>query len=605
MKHTIKIFLFLLLGVCIGVTTLSAQNNQLAQQYYRSGEYEKAAVEYKALHEKAKNTDYYFSKYIECLLATDQLDLSEKIIKKEIKDRPKHVQLYVFYGNVLEKMEKLKEAEEQYARAIKNLPAEYMIINNLGTAFVRQVRYDYALQAYEKGEALLNDSGKFAHNIADIHRRAGESEKMIKYYLLSLKETPSRLKSLKDMFNRMLTEEHYEVMKRQLYTLLQDDPEDVMYPELLEWVFIQQKDYPRALAQAKSLDFQLDGNGSRIFEIASIASNDKDYDSAIAAYQYIIEEKGKNSSFFLDSKRSLLNVKKRRVLMSSESTREDLLDLEAEYERFLTETGKNKQSAYIVIELAKLEAYYLDNLPKAISLLEEMIGYPGVNKFVQANGKLALGDFYLIDENIWEATLLYSQVDKDFREDYLGEMARFKNAKLSYYNGDFEWAQSQFDILKSSTSKLISNDAIDLSVFIMDNMNLDTIDIPLKMYAQAELLTVQNKTVEAFAKLDELKTAYPDHTLQDDIYYAKAKLLMKDNRYEEAVEMYQLIIDNHKEEIRCDNAIFELAEVYDYILNEPEKAANLYEMLFIDFSSSTFAVDARKRFRVMRGDQVQ
>ena len=234
-----------------------------------------------------------------------------------------------------------------------------------------------------------------------------------------------------------------------------------------------------------------------------------------------------------------------------------------------------------------------------------MIEYPGVNRYIQANGKLALADYYLMKSDVWEATLLYSQVDKAFKEEFLGEQARYKNAKLSYYNGDFEWAQAQFDILKAATSKLISNDAIDLSVFIMDNLNLDTIATPLKMYSQAELLTVQNRFEEAFAKLDSVQQMFPEHSLEDDILYAKAHIYVQKKEYDQAVIMYQEIIDNFKEEIRCDNAIFELAELYENQLGESEKAMPLYESLFMDFDSSTFAIEARKRFRLLRGDNIQ
>lgn len=601
MRHFLLSLCFIAISFHFGYS----QNSKLANQYYYSGEYEKAAEEYKRLYEKSKHNDYYFNRYIESLLAQDLFEESEKVLKRQIKARPNDVQLYVMYGNIFEKMEQTDKAEKQYLKAIKQLTPDRNIINNLGSAYLRLLKYDYALQAYEKGEALLDNEGVFSWNIADIYRRQGDTENMIKYYLISLKENPSRLSSMKEIFNRVLSQEHFEEMKVQLYTRVQEEPDNVYFPELLEWVFIQEKDYKKALRQAKSIDFKLEENGSRIFNIASIASNDKDYDTAIDAYQYIIDEKGKNSSFYFDAKQNMLNVKKQKVLYSSEATTADFKDLEAEYERFLTETGRNKQSAYIIIELAKLEAFYLNDMPKAISLLKEMISYPGVNKYIQANGKLNLGDFYLITGERWESTLLYSQVDKDFREDYLGELARFKNARLSYYTGDFEWAQSQFDILKSSTSKLISNDAIDLSVFIMDNMNLDTTDVPLQMYAESELLTFQNQFEKAFSKLEELEKSYPEHSLKDDIYYAKAKLYVRQRKYDEAINMYQQIIDNHLEEIRCDNAIFELAEIYHYTIEDTDKAAELYEKLFIDFSNSTFAVDARKRYRILRGDNIQ
>lgn len=207
--------------------------------------------------------------------------------------------------------------------------------------------------------------------------------------------------------------------------------------------------------------------------------------------------------------------------------------------------------------------------------------------------------------DIWESTLLYSQVDKEFREEMLGQEARFKNARLSYFNGDFEWAQAQFDALKASTSKLLSNDAIDLSVFIMDNLNTDATTEAMAIYAQAELLVFQNRFAEALRLLDSLRFTFPQTSLQDDVLYLKAQIAEKKREYEQAAAFYAEIAEKYPEDIRADNALYNWALLLEERLGQPEKAMELYEKIFVDYSSSVFAVDARKRFRILRGDKVQ
>src|SRR5690606_17438188 len=197
---------------------------------------------------------------------------------------------------------------------------------------------------------------------------------------------------------------------------------------------------------------------------------------------------------------------------------------------------------------------------------------------------------------------LYSQVDKAYPEELIGQDARFRNAKLSYYNGDFEWAQAQFDILKTSTSKLIANDALDLSVFIMDNLGLDSTAHALAEFSKAELLVFQNKLDEAIEKLTILGNIYPDHGLQNDILFVKALLFEKKRDYVAAAGLYEAIVEHYPEEIRADNALFRLAELYTAQLQDPARAQAYYERIFIDYSDSTFAIEARKRFRELRGD---
>ena len=599
LRYGLIFFLVISSALC-----LFGQESKLAQQYYENGEYEKASALYHKLYEKQNYNDYYFERYVECLINLEEYEDCEKAIKKQIKKRPNQVQLYVTYGNLFERQYKEAEAAKQYETAVDQLTADRFIITKLSNAFSRLTKFDLAIKAYEKGAALLKDDQVFAYNLADLYRRKGNHPKMIEYYLNSVAANPTRMSSIKTLFQRYLEEEDYQILQTQLYDRVQKDRDAIYYPEMLSWVFIQKKDYKNAFRQERALDRRLEENGTRVYRLAEIAHQDKDYDTAIAAYEYIVEDKGITSSYYIGAKKNALACNRKKITEGYDYTMEDLRTLETSYETFLNEFGRNKTTASIVHELANLEAFFINDLAKATSLLEEMINYPGINPSTQAEGKIKLADFYLMQGEIWEATLLYSQVDKTYKDDLLGHEARFRNAKLSYYAGDFQWAQTQFDILKASTSKLIANDALDLSIFIMDNLGLDTTTTSLQLYSEAELLVFQNRFEESFNKLDSLVTIFPEHTLKDDVYYLKAKVYTKQKDYPNAVKMYEKIIEDHKDEIRADNALFELADMYENQLNDPEKAKGLYEQIFIDFSDSTLAVDARKRFRKLRGDSI-
>ncbi|MEL7020169.1 MAG: tetratricopeptide repeat protein, partial [Bacteroidota bacterium] len=594
--YTFVLLFFAQLGI--------AQDAKLAQQYFKDGEYEKAATVYESLYKKNERNDYYFDQYIESLLALEQYEEAEKTIKKQLKKNPKAVKLYVTYGNLFERKYEDDAAQKQYETAIKKLPADRFAIIKLANAFVTLTKFDLAIKTYEQGIQLLNDAEIFAYNLGDLYRRKGDNPKMIEHYLNSLNANPSRLNSLKTLFQRYLAVEDFDELQQQLYTRIQNDREAIHYPELLTWVFIQKKDYPGALRQVRALDRRLKENGGRVYRIAQIAANDTDYDTAIDAYSYIVDNKGVVSTFYIDAKRETLRCKRQKLVAGYDYTEEQLRDLEQEYVQFLDEFGRSSTTASIVAELAELEAFYLNDLPQSIALLNEMIDYAGIDQHVQAEGKISLADFYLMRGERWESTLLYSQVDKTFKDDILGHEARFRNAKLSYFMGDFEWAQAQFDILKASTSKLIANDALDLSIFIMDNLGLDTTAVPLQMYADAELLVFQNRFEETFSKLDSIKTLFPKHGLEDDILYLKAQVHVKQRQYEEAAKLYTRIAEEFTAEIRADNALFALAQLYENQLNNKEEAMRLYEKIFIDFSNSTFAVEARKKFRVLRGDNL-
>ncbi len=585
---------------------LTGQDSRLAHQYFQSGEYEKAAVILKKLFEKNQNSDYYFQKYIEALIAMEDYEKAESEVKSEIKKHPKYMQLYVTYGNLLERQFREEEANKQYDLAIENLPPDINIINKLGNSFLRLARYDQAIEVYKKGSEIMNNDRQFAYNIADLHKRKGEIKEMIKYYILASNTDIKQLDRFKTYFQRNLTtQEDKEELRKQLYEKIQEEPDNVVYSELLEWVYIEKSEYKKALRQARAMDRKYEEDGTRVKNIGDIAYTAKDYDTAIQAFEYVTQNKSINSDLYIESKRLILQSKRKQITQKMDYTTSDLDSLQREYELFIEEFGINARTEYLVKEYADFLALYRNDLDNAIVVLNDLVELKSVGRFVRANSKISLADYYLMQGDIWEATLLYSQVEKDFKEEYLGEVARFKNAKLFYYAGNFEWAQEQFSILKAATTRLISNDAIDMSIFIMDNMGLDTTDIPLKMFSEAELLTVQNRYEESFVKLDSIILIYPEHGLEDDVKYQKANLHLKLRDYDKALELYTDIYTNYVEEIRADNSLFAAAEIYEYYLQDLDKAKELYEKLFIDFSNSTYAVEARKRYRTLRGDNVQ
>ncbi len=600
----IILHIVLILGVALAA---HAQESRLAQQYFNNGEFEKASAIYEKLYKKNSRNDYYFSKYLDCLIELENYSEAEKTLKKQIKKQPKNVSLYVLYGNLLEKQFRDDEANELYKKAIKELDKDHRSIGRLASEFQKLMKFDLAIEAYEKGGKLLNDRNIFAYNLARLYGQKGDTQKMIGSYLDAIKRTPSLAANVKTQFTRNFSEDDFQEVQTQLYERIQEDDTSTIYPELLTWVFVHKKDYKNALRQAKAIDRRQQEGGARVYRLAQTAARAKDYDVAISGFDYIVENKGAGSAFYVDAKRESLRCQRFKLVEGYQYTEEDLRNLESKYEAFLTEFGRKKTTASIIAELADLQAYFLNDLDKAIQLLDEMIQYPDINQHVQARAKISLADFYLMKGEIWEATLLYSQVDKAFKDDLLGQEARFRNAKLSYYAGDFGWAQAQFDVLKASTSKLIANDALDMSVFIMDNLGLDTTAAPLMIFSQADLLTFQNKFEEAFTKLDSIKVLFPEHSLEDDVFYTKSKVYFKQRNYSKAAEMLQTIIDNYPESIRVDNALFELAEMYEreFQLNDKEKAAKLYERILFEHSGSTFSVEARKRYRRLIGDAVQ
>jgi tetratricopeptide (TPR) repeat protein len=592
-----KYLLVVILTICS--LSLFGQNEKLANEYYISGEYEKAAVIYKKLWDIQQKRDTYYNRYFDCLLALGDYQKAEDEIRNRIKREPRNVGLMVKLGKIYERLNNMEEANRIYEDAVSKMEPNMASISKLGQAFQSTRNYHMAMEVYSKGGELIGDTLRFVNVLRNLSRITGDKEKTIHYGLLTLVKTPNMAASVKSQFQQLLITEDHEMLQAKLYGHMRQFPDQVIFPEFLQWSFLQQKDFANALRQARALDRKLDENGRRVMDIGQVAFNHKDYNTALKAYNYIVDRKSKNSGMYLMASSEILRTK-RAIVFNSEDVRESQLDsLENEYFLFLDEYGWNTRTAYVILDLARFQNQYLKDDSKSRKTLEDLINIPGLEGRIKGKGKLDLGDLYLLQGERWEASLLYSQVDKDFPEEDLGEEARFRNARLSYFVGDFEWAQEQFDILKASTSKLISNDAIDRSVFIMDNLGLDTTEHPLQMYAESEYLIFQRRYDAAFEKLKILGNLYPEHGLEDDIMYLKATTLEDLNDLPAALTLYTNILDKHADDIRADNALFRMAAIYDRT-GELEKAQKLYERIFIEYNSSTFAVDARKRFRELK-----
>ena len=268
--------------------------------------------------------------------------------------------------------------------------------------------------------------------------------------------------------------------------------------------------------------------------------------------------------------------------------------LAEEYAASLRDLGVRSETAMMVKDRAHILAFYLQRADEGIEALEALLAENDLNNRVAAACKLTLGDIYVFQGLIWDASLLFSQIVLDFKDDPLGHEAKFRNARVSYFGGDFNWAQSQLDALKASTSKLISNDAIDLSLLITDNFNLDTLTLPMEMYARADLLRMQRKFDVARITLDSLTTAFPGHVLEDEVLMMSADMFLEQDRLDTAMTLYQEVVDLHFDDITGDDALWMLADLTHNRLGDLATAQTLYEKLLFDFPGSLHAVEARE-----------
>ena len=579
-----------------------AQDEALAKQYYQNGEFDKAIVLYEKVYQKKFDDDTY-ENYFQSLLALKKYEEAQKLSKKQTKHFEANYNYIIDQGYVFLATDKKDKADEYFQKLINDKHKESQYYLALARAFLHRDLYDYAKQTYLTGRKKLNDENLYQSELAVIYAETNNKEGTINEFLNLLDNNADMLDYVQNMFQGYLTQpKDLELLKSALNKRANKNPDRIIYSELLEWLFVQQKNWEAAFIQAKSIDKRVGNTGDECMHLASVYIENSAFNPAYNIYQYVISL-GKYKSNYLPAREGLLNTASKKTFYYGNYTLVDLQNLKQDYNAFLNEFGSNESTVIVMRDLAQLEAFYLDDKIGASDLLGQVLILGNVRPSFKAECKLMLGDIKLLAGDEWEAALLYGQVDKDFKEDPLGQEAKFRNAKLSFYQGDFTWAQAQLDILKTATSQLISNNAIDLSLLIQDN-TADSNYTPLEMYAAADLLIYQNKFSEAIRKLDSITLLFQYHSLSDEILFAKGKLMAKQLNYIKACEYFKQVYDKAPDDILADNALWEMAQIYEKSLNDHDKAQHYYEELILKYPGSMFTVDARKHYRQLRGDAI-
>jgi tetratricopeptide (TPR) repeat protein len=580
-------------------------NAELAAQYFSTGDYEKAVVYYEKFYDKDPFAAY--PPFLRCLMSLKQYDKAEKLVKKQIKKFPSDFSVKADLGTIYELTNEKEKANKVYGDLIKSLSPDVNQINMLGSAFIQRQQYDLALQTYLQGKKLLKDTYPFNFELAEVYAQQGKMQEMINEYLDMINFQSGYLGNVQTILQNKLSNEttdtFADLLRTSLLRRIQKSPDEVEYSELLFWLFIQEKDFESAFVQARGIDKRLGESGERMLSLGKLCVNNLEYETAAKCFQYVVD-KGPMYPLYINARMELINAVYSKVTGSGAYTTEDLLKLEQDYKKTIDEIGRSAATATLIRGYAHLEAFYLHKTDEAIDLLNETIALPQISPDFKAESKLELADIYVFTGNVWEAALLYGQVDKDFKNDAFGREAKFRNARLSYYLGEFSWAREQLNVLKSATSQLISNDAIALELLIMDNTNLDTSEAALLIFSRAELLTFQNKDSLALATLDSLLLQFPGHMLTDEAWYKKAFIYKKNGKFDLAIPLYAQIVEKYPDDILADDALFSEADIYENKLNNKDKAKELYETLITKYPGSLFVVDARKRFRILRGEKV-
>jgi tetratricopeptide (TPR) repeat protein len=595
MRKIVFILFFILL------TSVNAQNNLLAKNYFEQGEYEKALRLYTKLYKKNKNFNY-FKAIVASYQQLEDYKEAEKLLKDRLNNKRIIPQLYVELGYNYSLQENDSLATINYDKAILFLKEskKFNYGRSIGKSFERYSLIDKAIETYVTVMDAFPDAD-FSYQLARLYGEQGNLEKMFDSYLVLIKNKRSYQEVAQQNFSLYISEDPTEeaniLLRKVLLQKLQKQP-DVLYNELLSWLFIQQKEYKKAFTQEKAIYKRMGNNDmSGIADIAYFAANDDDDENAILIVNFVID----NAS---TPKEKIAGYQQLMKIKLKTASKKEYPKIKKSYEDLFNEFGSGKETHQLQLDYNYFLGFQNNEKDLAVSNLKSFSKQP-LSQYQEARIKMLLADILVFDEKFNQALIYYSQIQHEVKGNLLAQEARFKVAKTSYFNFDFTWAQLQLDVLKKSATQLIANDAMQLSLLIKDNSIEDSTQTALKQFARADLLTFQKKEIEAISVLKNLLENHKGEKIEDEALLKLGELYETKGEYEKAAENYLTLIQFYNEDILADDAHYRLAKLYETKLNQPQKAKEYYELLIFNFVDSIYFVEARKKYRMLRGDEIE
>ena len=587
--------LFLHIALFFSLVCFS-QNEQLAQYYYDKGDFEKAKISFEELLKASPQNYQYFNRIVDCYQQLQDFSASEKLIKERL-DKYKQGSLLVELGYNYQLQKNEASAKKYYDEAIERIKKNPNEVYSIANSFERKVLLAYALKSYQTA-LTLDSTLPFKYQMALLYGQLGNTEMMISTFLDEAFANPLTSIQIQNQLARFMAEEgdenFNETLRKALITRAQKN-QDVFWNEYLSWYYVQQKEFGKAFIQEKAVYKRNPESLSSIINLAQLAIEEDNPETAKEILGFVLENT-KDLELLIQANSYLIQM------IIDKAQEKDFAAINTELSALLTEYEISPFTLSLQLIQAHFVTFNLKKPAEGKAIIKKALEMQ-LNDYEAAQAKMELADILLFEEKFNQALIYYSQIEENLKNDVVAHEASLKAAKTSYFQGDFVWASKQFKELKSASTQLIANDALEYFLLINDNTVADSTQTALKQFAKGDYLLYQNRNKEATAQFQAILKSFKGKEIEAVTLLRLGKIYEKQGEYNLALSQYQNIIDHHADGIYIDEALYFSAEIENKKLQQPEKAKTLYEKIIFNHQDSIYFVNARKEYRQLRGDK--
>lgn len=586
--------LFLHISLFFSLVCFS-QNEQLAQYYYDKADFEKAKISYEELLKEIPQNSQYFLRTIDCYQQLQQFDIAEKVILQRL-DKYKQGSLLVELGYNFQLQKNDAKAKNYYDQTLERIKKDPNEVYGISSSFERKVLLDYALKSYQTA-IEMEPNFNFNYQMGLLYGQLGNIEMMIATFLDEAYENPQNSIRIQNQFVRFMVDEGdaaFSGILRKALILRTQKNQDIFWNHYLSWFYVQQKEFEKAFIQEKAIYKRNPESLSNIINLAQLAIEEENQEAAKEILGFVLENT-KDLELLIQANSYLMEMK------IEKATEKDFASINTELGNLLRQFEISPFTLSLQLIQAHFVAFNLKKPEEAKAIIKKALEMK-LNDYDAAKAKMELADIFLFEEKFNQALLYYSQIELDLKNDVVAHEASLKAAKTSYFKTDFAWALKQFKELKAANTQLIANDALEYFLLINDNTVADSTQSALEQFAKGDYLLYQNRNQEAIAQFQSVLQKYKGQQIGGVTLFRLGKIYEKLGDFTLALSQYQAITDHHSDGIYIDEALFFSAEIYSKELKQPEKAKPLYEKILFGHEDSIYFVEARKKFRQLRGD---
>jgi tetratricopeptide (TPR) repeat protein len=576
-------------------TSMFAQNEQLAQYYYDKGDFDKALVSYQELLDGLPSNPFYFQRKIDCLQQLQQFEPAEKAIQERLS-KYKQATLLVDLGYNFQLQKNETKAKKYYDEAIEKIKKNPNEVYGVANSFEKKVLLEYALKSYQVASALV-PTFNFNYQMALLYGQLGDTDKMVTTFLDEAVANPQNAMLIQSQLARYMSNDgdskFNDSLRKELILRVQKS-QDIFWNHFLSWFYLQQKEFGKAFIQEKAIYKRNPESLSNIINLGQMAIEEDDYEEAKAIMDFVLENTT-DIQLIVQANSYLMKMK------IEKAPEKDFVAINTQFDLLLKQYGITPITLSLQLMQAQFVSFKLKNPVEGKAIVKRALELQ-LNVYDQAKCKMELADILLSEEKFNQALLYYSQIQENLNNDVLAHEASLKSAKTSYFKTDFEWALKQFKELKSASTQLIANDALEYFLLINDNTVADSTQTALKQFAKGDYLLYQNRNQEAIVQFQYILKSFKGQEIEAVTLLRLGRVYEKTGDYTLALSQYQEIIANHSDGIYIDEALYFSADIYNKQLQMPDKAKPLYEKIIFGHQDSIYFVDARRKFRELRGD---